>query len=239
MNLRKWILVVFALILTICFLSSCSWQKRNPLEIAHFTEQLLINAPSQLVLQFKESVPGKPLDETVWDNVSGPFWDIKESNQIGFTQNYKPQAFFIPPILLPAAAKAGVNLTDTRIIVPFGKIFSGVFSSAIQKNIKRTTVCFKKICTHNLDSSNLLIVKIENFYVWEAPLNHLNLYAKGKSVYSQNVNKVKEYQFEKSLLSQKLGSVLSTHNTFMKAMNRLSNQFAVELTTEIIEVTLN
>jgi hypothetical protein len=238
MTLRKTLLIAFCLILTISFLSACSLPRRKNLEIASFSQPLTLKIPSQIVVQFEQTIQGKPLTETVWDNVKGPFWDVKESNQIGFTQNYQPQFFAVPPPLLPAVAQSGVHLIDTRIVVPFGNIFSGVFVSAIEKNGKEMTACFDQLCLAASPVPDVLKVKIERFLVWEDPLNHLNFYAKGFSSYSRNHIAVKEYAFERSLLTQKLGSVLSTHNTFIIKMNSLSNQFAEEITTDVLKNTL-
>jgi hypothetical protein len=84
---------------------------------------------------FEETLPSKPLSETVWDNAKGPFWDVEESKQIGFTQDYSK--------FMPVAASAGIiggavggaiaglaagpELVNTRIVIPFGRIFSKTF----------------------------------------------------------------------------------------------------------------
>jgi hypothetical protein len=216
-------------------LASCTLSRRKDLDITYFDRQLSVPAVQNLTIHFEESVPGKPFKETVWDNISGPFWDVEESKQIGFTQNYKPQFFAIPPILLPAAAQSGVPLIDTRILVLFGNVLSTMFDSAARKNLPAFRICFDYSCVNKSTTSDILKIKIENFLVWESPLNHLNLYVKGRSGHVLNGKTHKEYPFEKSMLLQRLGSVLSTHNRFMVEMNRLSNQFAEELTAEILE----
>jgi hypothetical protein len=183
------------------------------------------------------------LNETVWDNATGPFWDVEESKQIGFTQDYSK--------FVPVAATAGVfggaiggavvgvtlgpELVNTRIVIPFGNAFSNIFDSAVQKNFTASKICFDDMCVNKLSPSNILKIKIDNFLVWEAPLNHLNLYTKGKSTHMFNGEIIKEYNFEKSMLSQKLGGMLSTHSKFLNEMNRLINQFSEELTVEILE----
>jgi len=195
---------------------------------------------------FEEVLPGKPLNETVWDNRSGPFWDIQESKQIGFTQDYKK---FVPVVftagLLGGAiggavvvGAAGPRLVDTRIVVPFGNVFSGTLESAIKNNHKNYSVCFNPPCKSQAPSRNELQIKVEKFFVWEGPLNHLNLYVKGVSRYRRTGNEIREYRFEKSMLSQKLGSVMSTHRSFLKEMNRITNLFAQEITTDVITNTI-
>jgi hypothetical protein len=38
-----------------------------------------------VILFLEPVIPDMPLKETVWDNDSGPLWDIEESDKIGFT----------------------------------------------------------------------------------------------------------------------------------------------------------
>jgi len=216
-------------------LTSCTLSKRKDLDVSSFNQKVSVIPAQNITIKFEESVQGKPFKETVWDNVSGPFWDIEESRQIGFTQSYKPQFFAIPPVALPVAAQSGVNLVNTRILIPFGNVFSTMFASAASKGFTTSQICFDDSCVNKSSTPDVLKIKIGTFLVWESPLNHLNLYAKRNSTYIQNGKIIKEYEFEKPMLSQKLGSVLSTHSTFMNEMNRLTNKFSEELTAEILE----
>lgn len=234
MNSKRSLLKCLCLVTLTTILTSCAWPRRNDVEITPFNQQIKAAAVKSLQIELEESVPGKPLNETVWDNVSGPFWDIKESKLIGFTQNYKPQFFAIPPLLLPIAAQSGMNLIDSRIVIPFGNILSSMVESAAQRNFAASKICFDENCIANPSDVGVLKIKIDNFLVWEHPLNHLNLYIKGKSTYIQNDSKMKEYVFEKSRLTKKLGSVFSTHSMIITEMNKMANQFAEEVTAEII-----
>jgi hypothetical protein len=235
MRIKSFTLVCLFTVVTTMLLTSCALPRRKDIDVSSFNQKVSVIPVQNITIKFEESVQGKPFKETVWDNVSGPFWDIEESRQIGFTQNYKPQFFAIPPILLPVAAQSGVNLINTRILIPFGNVLSSMVDSAARKSFVASTICFDDMCVNKSSAPNILKIKIDNFLVWELPLNHLNLYAKGKSTHILNGKIIKEYQFEKSMLSQKLGSVLSTHSKFMNEMNRLTNQFAEELTAEILE----
>jgi len=216
-------------------LSSCGWSRRRDLEISPFNQTVSVQPYPSILVKFEESIPSKPLKETVWDNVSGPFWDVEESHQIGFTQHYKPQMFAIPPAFLPAAAQAGVHLVDSRTVIPFGNIFSTMFSSAVQKHFPTTEICFDDGCLAKASSPERIIIKLDNFLVWEAPLNHLNLYAKGMSTRYSNGRIIKQHNFEKQQLSMSMGSVFMTHGILIKNMNRASNDFAEELTAEILQ----
>lgn len=214
-------------------LSSCALPRRKPVQIAPFNQNLPVVSNETIVIRFEESVPGKPLNQTVWDNISGPFWDVTESKQIGFTQHYKAQFFAVPPPLLPTVAQSGANLIDTQIVIPFGNIFSAIVESAAQKNSQPAVFCYDEDCLKRSSIPAILKLRIEKFFVWEAPLNHLNLYVKGKSSYWRSGAIVRDYEFERSMLSQKLGSVFSTHSAFMDEMNRLSNQFARDIVAEV------
>ena len=77
-------------------------------------------------------------------------------------------------------------------------------------------------------------IRINQFYVWEGPPNHLNLVVTGRSEYSKDGSIVKEYAFEKSMLSQEVGTVMSTHASFMKEMNRISNKLVQDVSTDIM-----
>jgi hypothetical protein len=216
-------------------LTACTLPRRKDLDPSSFNRQVSVMPVQNLTIIFEEVVPGRPFKETVWDNVSGPFWDVEEAKQIGFTQNYKPQFFAIPPVLLPVAAQSGMNLIDTRILIPFGNVLSAMFDSAARKSFATSRICFDETCVNRPIASDLLKIKIDKFLVWESPLNHLNLYTKGKSTRAVSGKIIKEYEFEKSMLSQKVGGILTTHSRVMDEMNRLSNQFAEELTAEILE----
>lgn len=222
-------------LLIIMTLSSCGWSRRRDLEISPFNQIVSVQTYPSIMVKFEESILGKPLNETVWDNVSGPFWDIEESHQIGFTQHYKPLIFAIPPAFISTAAQSGAHLVDSRLVIPFGNIFSTMFTSAVRKYFPTTEICFDDGCLAKASSPERIIIKVDNFSVWEAPLNHLNLYAKGMSTHYSNGRITKQYNFEKQQLSMNMGSVFMTHRTLIKNMNRASNNFAEELTTEILQ----
>jgi len=237
-GIKRYLSPVVICILLITFLSACSWERRSPLTMGEIS-QPLPSRSENIVVYFAESVPSKPLPETVWDNVSGPFWNVTESNQIGFTQHYKAQFFAIPPALLPAVALSGVNLIDSQIMMPFGRTFTGVFESALKKSYSKYHICYASPCIEasiqQADYNRALKIKISYFYVWEGPLNHLNLYVKGScKLMNKDGTLIKEYDFERDMLKQKLGSALSTHSSFITEMNRLLNKFAEDLSLEIL-----
>src|SRR4051812_26099023 len=157
-------------------LTSCTLPRRKALRTVPFNQTLATRPPDNLVISFEQSVKGKPLSETVWDNISGPLWDAKESKRIGFTEHYRPQFYAIPPASLPAAAESGVHLIDSRLMIPFGKVFSRMFESAVRKYCRQPVFCYGVECQRECSGHMLFAVKIDRFFVWEAPVNHLNLY---------------------------------------------------------------
>ncbi len=223
---------------------SCSLPRRQLIDMPPYDKTVSVPAIKNLRVIFDEVIPGKPLNETVWDNASGPFWDVEESKQIGFTQDYTS---FIPVAATAgliggaiggavAGAAAGPDLVKTKIFIPFGNVFSRTFQAAMPKNMNDYSICFNSICaSRQSPNGNELRITVEKFFVWEGPLNHLNLYVKGKSQFKGDGTEAQGYAFEKAMVSQKLGSMMSTHSSFLKEMNRLTHLFAAELTTEIIE----
>jgi hypothetical protein len=246
MNILNRMLHAACLICLIFAVTSCTLERRKDLAIDGYSQPLALSNTEDLKVIFEEVIPGKPLNETVWDNAHGPFWDVKESKQIGFTQDYSK---FVPLAATAgliggaiggavAGAAAGPQLVDTRIVIPFGNVFSGTFESAIAANIKQHLTCFNSSCAAQAFPDNVLSIAIDNFYVWEGPLNHLNFYVKGRSLFTKKGSEVRKYDFEKSMLSQQLGTIMSTHSSFLKEMNRLSNLFAQQVTTDIITNTI-
>ncbi len=242
---RSFLWTIFMLFLLFSTFGCSTWARRTPLEVTPYNRQLPLTGFEEIQVELEETLPKKPLNETVWDNHIGAFWDIEESKQIGFTQDYSK---FMPVVATAgvlggaiggavAGLSAGPSLVNTRLVIPFGNIFSKTLESSIAANSKKYSVCYSPSCDTQKGVQDLLKVKIDEFYVWEGPLNHLNLVAKGKSEYLKSGSTIKHHSFEKSLLSQKLGTMMSTHASFMKEMNRISNVLAQDITTDIMSNT--
>lgn len=188
--------------------------------------------------------------ETVWDNTSGAFADVKESKQIGFTQDYSK--------LIPAAAAGGVlggavggavvgatagpDLVDTRIVIPFGRILSEVFQSGLQRAFPNSSVC----SDDSSETARFQVVapayfvrlRIQEFQVWEKPLNHINL----KAVVVSSVYRAGRtgqpyfiYEARHEAANQSIGSTLSTSSGFISEMSKVSNRFAAAVSKAILE----
>lgn len=236
MKSKMWQL--FCLLLILAMVPSCRWSRREPLHEPAYTKTSTTN-DSQLLVIFSESVTNRPLDETVWDNVSGPFWDVKESHQIGFTQNYQPQFYLMPPALLPLAAKSGAHLVDSRLVVPFGRIFARTVQSAANKSFTHVFVAYDQsqaaLITNKYPVDFYLKVGIENFLVWENPLNHINFHIKiHGEMFDAKSSQNKACDFERDSLENDLGGVFSTHASLIAKMNETTNRFAEETVTEML-----
>lgn len=243
------LLNAFLCCLVLVALVSCARSGRKPLETPSFGQTLSVPPGERIVVRFEEHVPGKPLSETVWDNISGGFWDPAESTGVGFTRSHKPQFFYIQPATIPIYAKSGINLNDTRIVMPFGQILTRMFEAAARKNFSQSTFCDDETCVLGAGSATVLRVGIERFFVWEAPIDHLNLYVQGRSSCLRN-GAVKEHRFEKRMLYQKVGGLVSpysrvidekvgglltTPDRFMDEMIRMSQWFAESLVAEVLQ----
>jgi hypothetical protein len=206
--------------------------------------------PKKFSVQFESVIPGKPLDETVWDNVSGPFWDVKESNQIGFTQDY---AKFIPVVIAGGVvggviggavvgASGGPELVDTRIVIPFGRIFHGVFQSGLKQAFPNSTIFVENESElNNVQSETagrIIKLKVTEFYVWEKPLNHLNLKATVQARVcraGQSDDSIFTYEAHGLVTGQSIGSVMTTSSGFIESMNKISNEFAASLADDLLK----
>jgi hypothetical protein len=220
------------------FVSGCgvtlSPVKRAPLEISPLNTSV-VPRPEKLLIRFENTLPNGSLAETVWDNGSaGPFIDATESQQIGFTQNYKEM---LPAATLGGAA-GGVAVATrseyTRIVIPFGRLFEGVFQSGLQRAFPNSSVCPDETCA----STGAPVVKltVKEFRVWERPLNHINLAATVECrVYSGNAGSPQLFVVQHEIDGQSLGSVMTTSSGFIRAINKISNDFAATLSEQILE----
>ena len=76
-------------------------------------------------------------------------------------------------------------------------------------------------------------VEVE-FDVWEAPLNHLNLFARLNMTCSRSEQAHTAPTITHALLEQSIGSVFSTHRQAIRQMNVLANRFTHELTAKVL-----
>ncbi len=212
--------------------------KRAPLEISTFNTSVSPR-PEKVVVRFENTLPNGPLAETVWDNgTSGPFIDAAESQQIGFTQNYEE--------MMPAAAVGGAAMGAavatrpeyTRIVIPFGRLFEGVFQSGLQKAFPNSSVRPDESSESKTSDTPMAVLKlrVKEFRVWEGPLNHINLAATVECrVYRGNTANPEIFQVQHEINGQSIGSVMSTSRGFIHAMNKISNDFAATLSEQILE----
>lgn len=114
------VLKLFLCVCAVLSISACgatlSPVKRKPLKIQPFQADVPRN-PMKLAVRFEDTIPGKPLPETVWDNATGAFWDERESRRIGRAAGHQTNR----------AQRAGhltATLSDCTLIEPDGGLRS-------------------------------------------------------------------------------------------------------------------
>jgi hypothetical protein len=237
--LHIWLLIVLT-----GFISGCgitlSPIKRRPLEITPMTTSLGPNQAAILV-KYEGPLAGVPLALTVWDNEPSTFPDSVESKQIGFTQDYSKTE---PVGMNPGAGgySAAFQPDYTRIVIPFGRLFEGVFQSGLQQAFPHGLVCTNETATIPSQAadgvSKIVSIKVTDFQVWEKPLNHINLKASVEcKIYDPSDVKQPVLSFisQKEMDSQSLASGLVTSDSLVRAMNKIANQFAGSISEDILE----
>jgi hypothetical protein len=210
--------------------------KRAPLEVSTFRTSVAPR-PDKVLVRFENTLPNGPLAETIWDNGNvGPFIDAKESQQIGFTQNYKEM---LPAASVGGAAAGAAVATSpgyTRIVIPFGRLFEGVFQSGLQTAFPNASVCPDETCALTGAPVPLVKLRVKEFQVWERPLNHINLAATVECrIYRGNAGSPQLFVVQHEIDAQSIGSVMTTSSGFIRAMNKISNDFAATLSEQILE----
>ena len=218
-------------ILCILILQSCmmlSPVKRRPLSIDTFNRQ--IPTQSKKVLVYLESViPGKSIDETVWDNVQGAQWNPNESRQIGYTQDYG---------FVQAGYTGTAVVSGTRIVIPFGRIFSTMIGAALHKTFDSSQICLTSDCVdkHINQVDYVINIRIKQFTVKEHPMNHINFHLQITSEIQNKVSgETSKVNSVFSLDQYKIGSIASTSYGFIESMNKGTNEFTMDTVQQLIE----
>lgn len=232
--------IAFLFFLTCCG-SVCAggWVRRAPLFIPDYTDTIPSRSDKSVIIEFEPSVSNAPLNETVWDNVHGPFASPEESVRIGFDQYYLKRYYQIPPLQLMAVAASGVPVTNSVTYIPFGNILCSLFASAARQAFGHVTICFDEQCAQaNIAQSStddLISVRITSFQVWESPLNHLNLAVVAKASRYHDKTVIHECTFSHQILRVRVGHIFNTHAQIIKRINETTNQFAVEAVRELVK----
>jgi hypothetical protein len=212
---------------------SCVTQsvQRKALEVVPLTSPVAQPGASVL-LRFDEFLPGKPLNETVWDNYRGAFWDPHESRLIGFTQNYRPLDYL-------AGNVNPVEMVKTQMVIPFGRLLAETLESTLKNSSVRPSVCFEHACaegpTDGARSPGILAVRVVNFRVWEEPLDHINLYAKvGLRLTGPASGTALSRDFEEWKLEARVGDAYTRHAEALRSINRIANSFIGALVGDML-----
>ena len=203
--------------------------KRKPVGEVSFKQHIEAR-PVHALIFVESSLESKPLKETVWDN-NGPLWSIQESERIGFTQNYVST-----PVVTPSGSTAIVYNKGTRFSIPFGNIFSEMLYSGSKKRFEKVDVCFDQNCfgMASIESNPYIIkIKVEEFRVWEVPINKLNY--KAKISYSVQKPAKDTVHGERTFEKESVFGILSTSYTVIDQMNEITKIFAQDIVANILK----
>jgi hypothetical protein len=192
---------------------------RRPLEIFPFHGKLP-RVEKSIVVDLRSAVPGRPLEETVWDNASGPLWDESASKAIDYARRRR--------------------VTESRIVIPFGRILTEKFRSALEGHFSRWALCTSDACvrteTARLEPDDVLTVSVQRFKAWEEPRNHLNYAA--DVIYAVRAKgeggEVRARQMHRDLAAYKAGGFFNTRGTFLKHVNQSANDFAEDIVQDVL-----
>ena len=229
MNIRTLTLLGSCLVVTCLFLTSCVsiLDRRSPIEILSVSQDIPVYDGDVLV-HYNEIIPQKPLFEIVWDNISGAYWDPEKSKEIQMNK------------IGPAIEKNGLVITD-QYIVPFGRILIGVSESILAQSFDGYYTCFKDACVERILNEKapkyIVKIKIEEFRIWENPLNHINFSAKFQCyLFNEENKKVNEYNFDNKMIGVRIGNIWNTRSSFLTAINETANKFAEDTFVNIINI---
>jgi hypothetical protein len=235
------------LFLTVALLSSCATfdpEKRKPVEIGSY-QVATQDEKRRLLFRVDDTLPGKLLSETAWDNVSGAIWDVREAKQIGFDTDYTSAMIgggaAFGAIGGAIAGAAAATAPDSRIVIPFGAIFEGMLRSGLSSAYPSATICSDDACMTEARNKGapdgVVAIRVETFRVWEAPTNHLNLSATvASTVAPTDADGIPAsvHQVRKELTNQSLGGEWPTSRNILRDMNRITNEFTRSIVSDLI-----
>lgn len=245
------------------FVSGCgvtlSPVKRAPVQISPIKLSPDSN-PQAIVVEFESTLPNEPLADTLWDNIGGTFADTTGSEYIEYVQDYRKLRAAFEGVdddenaywrLAPsafgdvggaaAAIAAGTRPDYTRIVIPFGRIFEGVFRSGVLDVYPNAIIGTDADEINQAKTSAreyAVSLRVTDFEVWEHPLNHINMKASVEyrlTVTGQAGAPASVYEAQYQVTNQAIGSLITTSRGFVHNLNKVSNEFAAGLSIEILQ----
>lgn len=191
------------------------------------------------IVFFEPAVPGRPLLETVWDNVDGPQWNPAESTKIGFTQHYSlPAAAFVPqPVRVGLFASGQASFVSSRIMMPLGRLIATACEQQLKAHFAQVTVCFDASCVAQAQATpaTLLGVAITQAAVAETRTNRVSLAAKGTvSVQAPGAAGSSTTALAVRIDERSITDNGLFHSDFIKTMNVIANEFANRVGGDIV-----
>jgi len=221
-------LVVLALLLV----AGCALQPQYaPLEQVGFHQQLPLHEGRTLVL-FEPVFPGKPLRETVWDNVEGPRWLPFEAGRASWVPGVDIKTRVEGPPVSQNRLEAGAQVTH-RLTVPFGAIITAKYKQAFDRSYPGWRVCEEEQCLQTysklMDFDRVIRIHIDRFDIWEQPSGYVNLYLHSTwTETTDNGLKTRTVTYEKERLQVALPGIAGGYNGKAEQLLRLTEDFADE-----------
>ena len=229
------------LLLSFFLLVGCS-VKRSDLQITPFNTQLGEPSNSKKVLvKFEESIPGKPLSETIWKNAT-PIWDPGESKQIGYDQDDSDLIAASAVFGIVGAIAVGTQKDDALIMVPFGRLLVEKFQAGLKNAFPDSKACVEPFCEESEiishKSNHTISLRVKNFRAWEDEdtLNRININATVVTRISSNdpidgtehIFETNEEQLESSV----------GFFSIIGGINEASDKFAESISAKILVVSM-
>lgn len=194
-----------------------------------------------LIVEFEPVLPDKSFEETVWDNVSGAIWDPSESRKIGFSQDYQGSLFAVtlpPGVAQGMVASGSLPVVKSRIMVPFGRVVSDHMVQLAAQASTQATICFTERCAalakERTPGHRHVRVRFERLSVQERTTNRLTLEGQGRVIVEDPGQPLNTAAFSRQLVDQSVTSEGGFHSDFVRAMNKIVNEFASQVVMDIL-----
>jgi hypothetical protein len=227
-NIFRWTLVLLAAWL----LAGCAPKAQYaPLERVSFNQDLPVHEGRTMVL-FEPIFPGKPLRETVWDNVEGARWSHYESGRASWVPTENLVTRISGPPVSQNRLEAGDQVLH-QMTVPFGAILTAKYKGAFDRAYPGWRVCEDEQClqTHSklMDFDRIIRIKVDRFDLWEQPPGYVNFYMHGTWTETKaNGLETRTVRYEKERLQVRLDGDGYQDNDRARQLLQLINNFAEE-----------
>jgi hypothetical protein len=195
--------------------------------------------------------PGKPVVDTVVDNVVGAIWSPGEATQIGFTQKYgETLAIQAPQVAmlagLPSSVRAGFVASgqgggfniSSRIMIPIGLYIEQNTEKLLQRVSSESIVCRESACMEQARSSGayarFAVVRLQKMLVAESSANRLTLELEAQVDATDSRGRTSTRHVQASVRDRSITSEGLFHSDFLKVMNKTANEVSSEFALQVL-----